>query len=62
MRSVATFLRAPWCNSMVMVFLDGCEKQTERWDISLMSLPAIRKNLFHATFWPPMAYLEDPPR
>ncbi len=45
-RSVATFLRAPWCNSMAMVFLDGWEKQTERWDISLTSLPAMRKTRY----------------
>lgn len=42
-RSVATFLRAPWCNSIVMIFLDGWEKQTDKWDISLTSLPAIRE-------------------
>ena len=51
-RSVATFLRAPWCNSMVIVFLDGWEKQTERWDISLTRLPAMRKEqYFYPLFW-----------
>lgn len=39
MRSVATFLRAPWCSSMLITFLLGCEKQTDRWDMSLTNLP-----------------------
>lgn len=38
-RSVATFLRAPWCSSMVMTDLWGCEKETERCDMSLTSFP-----------------------
>ena len=42
-RRVATFLRAPWCNSIVMMFLDGWEKQTDKCDISLTSLPAVRE-------------------
>ena len=45
-RSVATFFRAPWCSSIVIVFLDGWEKQTERCDMSLTSLPAMRKTMF----------------
>ena len=51
-RRVATFLRAPWCNSMAMLFLDGWEKQTERWDISLTSLPGMRKTQYYVQiFW-----------
>lgn len=52
-RSVATFLRAPWCNSMVMTFFDGWEKQTERWDISLTSWPASVRHsvsIYHSSF------------
>jgi hypothetical protein len=40
-RMVATFLREPWCSSMVRVFLAevGCEKTTETWERSLVRVP-----------------------
>ncbi len=38
-RSVATFFRAPWWSSMLTMFLEGCEKETDRCDMSLTSLP-----------------------
>ena len=48
---------------MVMMFRDGWEKQTERWDMSLTSLPAMRETrYFYPTFLASTAYLEDLPR
>ena len=38
-RRVATPLREPWCSSISMVFLADVEKETDRWDMSLTSLP-----------------------
>ena len=39
---------------MAMLFLEGWEKQTERWDISLTSLPGMRKTQYYVrTFWAP---------
>jgi hypothetical protein len=38
-RSVATFLRDPWCSSMVRMDFEGWEKTTERWERSFVSLP-----------------------
>ena len=32
---------------MAMLFLEGWEKQTERWDMSLTSLPEMRKTQYH---------------
>lgn len=38
-RRVATLLREPWCISMLMMFFEGCEKQTAMWLRFLVSLP-----------------------
>ncbi len=62
-RRVATFLRAPWCSSMLMTDLRGCEKETERCDMSLTSLPVDESDagVPAVSVSAGCAYLEVPP-
>lgn len=62
-RRVATFLRAPWCSSILMVDLWGCEKETERCDMSLTSLPIdkLDTGVPAVSVLAGCAYLEVPP-
>ena len=38
-RRVAMLFRAPWWSSISIMFLAGCEKETERCDIFSTNLP-----------------------